>query len=83
MTFKDKIKTYIEGKRAQIQRGREVTEQMRAEKPRKKNDWIDNTKPGSIRAIRVGLASKANPLDVMKEEYYRRKYERENKYERK
>jgi len=79
MTFKDKLKGYVKGKREQIQRGRIVTEQMRADKLRKKNDWVANMKPGALRSITVGLKTKASPLDVMKEEYERRKYERNNK----
>ena len=63
-----------------MQRGRERTEQERAEKLRKKVTKIQNAKPGAVTAVRKGLLTKASPLDVMKEEYSRRKYEREKKY---
>jgi hypothetical protein len=77
--WKDKLNSFIEKKQKQVQRGREVTEQMKAERIRKKQNRLINAKPGAVTAIRTGLVTHASPLDVMKEEYNRRKYERDNK----
>lgn len=79
MTIKDKLNNFILKKQMQVQRGREITEQMKAERIRKKQNRLINAKPGAITAIRSGLVTHANPLDVMREEYDRRKYERKNK----
>jgi len=79
MTFKDRLNNYILKKQMQVQRGKEISEQRKAEKLRKQKQKISDMKPGSITAIRKGLMTKANPLDVMKEEYARRKYEREHR----
>lgn len=57
-----------------------VTEQMRAEKLRKRGERLANMKPGARRAITEGIIARKNPMDVMKEEYERRKYERQQKY---
>ena len=61
------------------QRGIERTEQQKAEKLRKKQNKMVNMKPGARKAIIEGVALKKNPLDVMKDEYERRKYERKQK----
>ena len=64
---------------AQMQRGRVVTEQMKAEKLRKKINKRIDMKPGARQAIVHGLVMKKKPMDVMKEEYNRRRFEREQK----
>ena len=79
MTMKDRLNNFILKKQMQIQRGRKITEQMKAERLRKKQNSLVDAKPGSITTIRRGLFTRANPLDLMKEEYARRKYERDNK----
>lgn len=79
--FKIWLINFIKKNRAQIQRGREVTEQMRADKLRKKNDWIANMKPGALRSIAVGMKTKASPIDVMKEYNEVLKYKRGEKNE--
>jgi len=61
------------------QRGLERTLQMQAEKQRKKIKRHQNRNPGAVKAIEEGLICKSNPLDVMKKEYHRRKYERTKK----
>jgi hypothetical protein len=66
----------------QLDRGKVVTEQMKAERLRKRHNNISNMKPGAKKAILEGLVMKKSPLDVMKEEYSRRKYERNKKYNR-
>ena len=80
MNLKEKLEEKKRKMQEQMQRGRERTEQERAEKLRKKVTKIQNAKPGAVTAVRKGLLTKASPLDVMKEEYSRRKYEREKKY---
>lgn len=82
-SVKKKLEEKKKKMQKQIQRGRERTEKQRAEKLRRKANRIINMKPGAKRAIFEGLASKSNPVDVAKSEYYRRKYEREKKYNRK
>ena len=79
MTIKDKLNNFILKKQMQVQRGREISDQMKADKLRKKQNRLMDAKPGAITTIKRGLATKANPVDIMKEEYGRRKYEREHK----
>ena len=79
MSWKDKLSSFIEKKQKQVQHGCKITEQVKAEKLRKKQNRLKDAKPGAITAIRSGLVTHANPLDVMKEEYERRKYEREHR----
>jgi hypothetical protein len=66
---------------AYIAKGKIITEQQRAEKLRKKKQQIKHMKPGSARAIKEGLLMHKSPMEVMKEEYDRRKYNREKKYD--
>jgi len=63
----------------QYQRGKERTDQMKAEKLRKKTNKLQHMKPGAHKAIVEGMALKKSPMDVMREEYSRRKYERQQK----
>lgn len=79
MSVKERLKRYIDAKREQIERGRQVTLQMKAERQRKKLRKFMDMKPGARKAITEGMMSKSSPLDVMKNEYKRRKYERKNK----
>lgn len=82
MGLKD-IRKKIEEKKKKmqemIQKGKERTMQQKAERARKKINKYQNMKPGARRAIVEGRMMKKGPLAVMKEEYYRRKYEREKK----
>ena len=79
MKLLDKLKDKKKSMQAQMQRGREVTGQMKADKMRKKMDNLIHMKPGARQAITHGLMMRKKPLDVMKEEYSRRLYEREQK----
>lgn len=79
MSLKERLAKKKADLQAQYQRGIEVTEQMKAEKLRKRKEKLGNLKPGAISSIRVGLAARSGPLDVMKGEYSRRKYERKKK----
>ena len=60
----------------QIQRGKEVTEQIRAEKLRKKKQKMKLVEPGTIR---YGLHYKQSVGDFMKDAYERRKQKRHDK----
>lgn len=62
-------------------KGIERTEQLKAERLRKKKKRFENMKPGTKKTMVKGFMTKSGPLDVMKEEYYRRKHEREKKRE--
>jgi len=63
----------------QVQRGREKSLQMEDERRRKRANKLASLKPGARRAIHEGLLARKSPVDVMKEEYSRRKYERQQK----
>ena len=56
------------------------SEIIRAKKLRKKMQRICEMKPGARRAILEGLNTHKNVLDVMKDEYKRRKEVRDEKY---
>jgi len=75
-----KLKQFIAKYQTKIQKGREVTLQMKAEKQRKRLRKAMYRKPGALKAISDGISLKKSPLDVMKEEYDRRKYEREQRH---
>jgi hypothetical protein len=68
MGWKDKLKGVVEAKKAQLRRGVEVSEQMRAERLRR-------LRPGTMR---YGLAHKQKVGDFMKDAYDRRKAKRED-----
>ena len=75
-----KLEIKKKGMQDTIQRGRVVSEQMKAESLRKKNEKLLNSKPSAVSTVRKHLMMKTlNPLNVMKDEWDRRKYERENK----
>ncbi len=64
---------------AQMEKGRKVSEQMKAERIRKKVKRVSDMKPGAKRAIVEGLMMHKSPVEVMREEYERRKYKRMKK----
>ena len=78
---KKKLKMHrqIQQMQRQIQRGRERTEQQKAERLRKKMDNLLHMKPGAKQAIVHGMMMRKSTKDVMRDEYHRRKYEREQK----
>lgn len=78
-----KLKNFIAKQQAKIEKGKEVTQQMKAEKLRKKMNKLADTKPGAVTTMRKGIMAKQSPIDVMKEEYSRRKYKREKKFKTK
>ena len=67
--IKEKLDKKKEELQAQMQRGREKTEQMRAEKLRKKIDKAKYMEPGTFR---YGLFHRQGILEFMKEVYKRR-----------
>ena len=79
MKLLDRLKEKKRKMLAQMERGRVVTEQMKADRKRKKMDNLIHMKPGARQAITHGLMMKKNPMNVMKEEYSRRQYERKQK----
>lgn len=79
MKLLDKLREKKRKMLAQMERGRVVTEQMKADRKRKRMNNLIHMKPGAKQAITHGLMMKKNPLDVMKEEHSRRRYEREQK----
>ena len=68
----DKLKKKKKELKEQMQRGREISQQKKAERMRKKH----MAEPGTIR---YGLAHKQNPLEFMKEAHERRKSKRKQK----
>lgn len=59
----------------QMQRGREVTEQKRADRLRKRSEKARLYEPGTFR---YGLTHKQNPLDFMKDVKKRREEKRKD-----
>lgn len=80
MSIKEKLLKKKKELQEQYQRGKERTKQKEAEKLRKKSKRMKNMKPGAKKAIVEGLAMKKKPWEVAKDEYERRKFEREKKY---
>ena len=66
----------------QVRRGREVTEQQRAERLRKKMKRVTDMKPGAMKAIRMGLINRSSVRSVMHDELERRRLLREKKYKK-
>jgi len=76
MSWKEKLIRKKQELKAQYERGKVVTEQMKAEKLRRKGQKLGSLKPGSIRR---GLALKQHPTEFMKEHYEYRKQRRKEK----
>ena len=53
-----KLKDFIAKKQAQIQKGKEVTQQMKADKLRKKMNKLADAKPGTVTTMRKGIMTK-------------------------
>jgi len=80
MSWKEKIQKYIDGKKEQIQRGKEVTEQMKAERQRKKLDKLENMKDGTHKRMKQALHNKTGVMDYARNELEIRKQKRKEKY---
>ena len=79
MGLKDKLLLKKKKMQEQMQRGRVKSEQLRAERLRKKRKRLTDMKPGTLKAMRSGMAMKKKPFQIMQEEYERRKTNRESK----
>jgi hypothetical protein len=83
MSYKKKVARFIEKKREQIQRGREVTMQMKAEKARRKMNRLSNMPEGARKSLVTSIHAKTPVTgvwsQVMKPELERRRYEREKR----
>ena len=71
-----KIRDWINARRMEIQRGKEVTAQMKAERLRKKMSKRTMYEPGTIR---YGMVHRQGPLELMEDVKRRRKQKREEK----
>ena len=68
------------GMQNQMDHGREKSRQIQDDKRRKKNETVLKGKPGAVNTIRRHLLMRStNPFEVAKDEYIRRKYERDKK----
>ena len=74
MSVLEKMKKKKKELSDQMQRGREVTEQMKAEKLRKKGKKIASLEPGTFR---YGIMHKQGMLEFMEDVKRRRKEKRE------
>lgn len=80
MNMKKQLRQFIQNRKKEIQKGVEITEQQRAERLRKRAGKISDMKPSTKKTIVSGLVSHSGLVDVMKEEYSRRKYNRKQKH---
>lgn len=76
MTLKDKLDAKKAKLLSQYKDGKKVTEQMKAERMRKKIINGKNYGPGSVK---YGMQHRQNPIDFMKDAYAARKTKREEK----
>jgi len=77
MGLSKKMKGWLDRRQVEIEKGRSQLQKDKVERAKKKANKLANMKPGARKAITEGLASRKGPMQVMKEEYERRKYERE------
>ena len=77
MNIRIRLQDYINRKKAQMQRGIVVTQQMHAEKERKKLMKARYYEPGTLN---YGLHHRQSVGEFMKDAYERRKQMREEKY---
>ena len=79
MSIIKKMKQKKKDLQAQYQRGKDRTEQMKADKLRQKMQQQKYMEPGTIR---YGLLTKQNPLDLMKDVKTRRELKRKEKQQK-
>ena len=77
MSLREKIIEKKKQMQEQIIKGQIVSEQKKAERLRQKANKLVSMKPGARKAIVEGLAMKKTTMQVMREEYERRKQLRE------
>lgn len=80
MGLMDKLFKKQQELRDRLQKGRIFSEQKRAEKLRHRHQKLVDMKPGAKKTLLTGMALNKKVLDVMKEEYDRRKFLRDKKY---
>lgn len=71
------IKSWVARRRAEIERGKKVTAQMKAEKMRRKINKRTMYEPGTIR---YALTHRQSPLELMEDAKRRRKEKRDEKH---
>ena len=76
MSLKVRIKNYISVKKEQLERGKQVTLQMKDERLRKKYEKSKYYEPGTFR---YGLVHKQNTWEFMHDVKKRREDKRKNK----
>jgi hypothetical protein len=79
MSLKERLEDIKTKMQLRLERGRERTEQQRAEKLRRKMKRFEDLKPGVRKSIIEGRMMNKSTLDVMRDEYERRKFDRESK----
>ena len=77
MGISQKFKSWLIRRQIEIQKGKSRLEQDKIRRQKQKINDLVNMKPGARKAIKAGLIMKKKPLEVMRDEYERRKYERE------
>ena len=80
MSWVDKLKKKKQSLKDQYNRGKVVTEQIRADKLRKRKQKMGALEPGMVR---YGLTVKQHPVDFMKDSLERRQRKRKEKQEKK
>jgi len=76
MSWKDKMKTFIDRQQNKIDEGREVLIKRRKVKDRRRLQEAKLAEPGTIR---YGLLNRQSPTDFMQSLYEKKKYDREIK----
>ncbi|MBD3263560.1 MAG: hypothetical protein GF375_00475 [Candidatus Omnitrophica bacterium] len=77
MGLSKKFKAWAIRRQVEIQKGKSQLQKDKEERLKRKSEKLANMKPSARKAIVEGLATRKGPIQVMKEEYARRKYERE------
>lgn len=75
-TLKQRLKQKKQEMQEQMERGRTRTVELQIERRQRRQKKLLERKPGAVKAITEGLVLKKNPLEVMRDEYHRRRYER-------
>jgi len=77
--IKDRLNNILAKKQMDFQKAKEISNQKIDEKNREKIRKLQDAKPSAITTMRKGFHAKSHPMDVMKEEWHRRRYERKTK----
>ena len=74
------MRKWVQDRRAEIQRGKEELALDRVRRQNRRMKKLGSMPDGTIRNVRMGVMNKQSPMDVMRNEYIRRKQRREEKY---